>query len=140
MDGRYILTEFDTASGEVKGPNAHKFVHHCGYLVRDRIPISIREWKKKPSASDVSYVSDVDKNILWKAVTDHFMIRADAYPDVSREELEETVKECTMRKMAQLFQNWKKHLYNTYVKTNTRPNFNEKGPISKAAPHWDDFV
>ena len=37
-------------TGEPGGPNKTKFVHHCGYLVRDRLPISTREWKKKTNA------------------------------------------------------------------------------------------
>ena len=51
-------------TGEPLGPHKRKFVEHYGYLVRDRIPISILEWKKKINEPDVSFVSDVDKNLL----------------------------------------------------------------------------
>jgi hypothetical protein len=44
-----------------------------------------------------------------------------------------------MKKMAVLFQNWKKSLYNKYVKKNETPNFNLKQYV-KLRAFWDDFV
>ena len=64
LEGLYIISEFNIETGEPLGLHKRKFVEHCGYLVRDIIPISIREWKKKINEPDVSFVSDVDKNLL----------------------------------------------------------------------------
>jgi len=40
--------------------------------VRDRITISAREWKKKPSAPHISFVSDHDKEAVWTDIGEHF--------------------------------------------------------------------
>ena len=40
-------------------------MQHCGYLVRDRLPISAREWKQKINEPHVSFVSDLNKNLMW---------------------------------------------------------------------------
>ena len=66
-------------------------MEHCGYLVRDRISISIREWKKKINEPDVSFVSDIDKNLLWNDILAHFMLQADDYDDINDDELKELV-------------------------------------------------
>ena len=54
LEGRYIISEFNIETGEPLGPHARKFVQHCGYLVRDRLPISAREWKQKINEPHVS--------------------------------------------------------------------------------------
>ena len=46
LEGRYIISEFNVATGEPLGQYAQKFVYHYGYLVRDKLPINAREWKK----------------------------------------------------------------------------------------------
>jgi hypothetical protein len=45
LEGHYNITEVDLNTGEPLLPttNAKKFINHCGVLVRDRVPISIRE-------------------------------------------------------------------------------------------------
>ena len=47
---------------EPLGPHVRKFVQHCGHLVRDRLPISAREWKQKINEPHGRFVSDLDKN------------------------------------------------------------------------------
>jgi hypothetical protein len=42
-----------------------KFVIQCGVLIRDNIPITIREWKKTKT-EPVSFVEKRFKNMLWK--------------------------------------------------------------------------
>jgi len=128
-------------TGEPGGPNKMKFVHHCGYLVRDRLPISTREWKKKTNAPHISFVSDRDKTLIWKDVLVHFTLQIDGYDDIiDGDELKERVRDWAMKKMATQFQTWKKHLYTTYVKKNIAPDFTVPGPISKQRPYWDEFV
>ena len=68
IEGHYIIEEFIMATGEPRGEHAPKFVHQYGYHVRDKIPISIREWKMKKSAPEISYVSNVDKTNIWNAL------------------------------------------------------------------------
>ena len=43
LEGRYIMSEFDEGTRQVLGANSKQFVAHCGYPVRNRIPISARE-------------------------------------------------------------------------------------------------
>ena len=65
MEGRYIISEFNIETGEPLGPYARKFMQHYRYLVRDRLLISAREWKQKINEPHVSFVSDLDKNLIW---------------------------------------------------------------------------
>jgi len=44
-----------------------------------------------------------------------------------------------MKKMVVLFQNWKKSLYNKFVKKNKTQNFNLKQYV-KLRAFWDDFM
>ena len=64
LEGRYIISEFNIETGEPLGPYARKFVQHCGCLVRDKLPISAHEWKQKINEPHVSFVSDLDKNLI----------------------------------------------------------------------------
>ena len=109
-----------TATGRPLGEHATKYVGHCGYLMRDQIPISAHEWREKRGASEISFVSNRDKELVWKAVTTVFSF------DTNDEELKAQIYDWTMKKMALLFQNWKKTLYNKFIMKNTTPNFNLK--------------
>jgi hypothetical protein len=64
--------------------------------VRDRIPISAREWKKKPSAPHISFVSDRDKANMWTDIGLHFRF------NMNDDELKERIREWTMKNMATL--------------------------------------
>jgi len=66
LEGQYIITEVDTNNGEPLLPikNAKKFVNHCGFPVRDKLPISAREWKMRKDDPRISFVSNVDKDLL----------------------------------------------------------------------------
>jgi hypothetical protein len=136
LEGRFIISEFNVDTGEPRGPNKTKFVHHCGYLVRDQLPISTREWKKKTNAPHISFVSDRDKTLIWNDVLEHFTLQTYGYDDIiDGDELKERVRDWAMKKMATQFQTWKKHLYTTYVKKNVAPDFTVPGPISKQRPY-----
>ena len=91
-------------TGEPGGPNKTKFMHHCGYLVRDRLPISTREWKKKTNAPHISFVSNRDKTLIWNDVLEHFTLQIDGYDDINDDELKELVQKWAMKKMATQFQ------------------------------------
>ena len=88
--------------------------------MRDQILISAREWREKRGAPEISFISDRDKELVWKAVTAVFSF------DTNDEELKARIYDWTMKKMAVLFHNWKKTLYNKFVKKNETLNFNLK--------------
>ena len=69
LEGRYVISEFEIATGRPLGEHANKYVGHYGYLVRDQIPISAREQREKRGAREISFVSDGDKELVWKAIT-----------------------------------------------------------------------
>jgi hypothetical protein len=70
VQGHYRITEVDPNTGEPLQPknNAKKFVNHCGVLVRDRVPISVHEWKRRKDDPPISFVSERDKDLLWASV------------------------------------------------------------------------
>jgi hypothetical protein len=69
---KYPIFELDE-DGTPLAPeeNVKKFIRQCGVIVRDTIPITIREWNK-PKQEEVSFVSERDKNDLWVVVLQHF--------------------------------------------------------------------
>ena len=78
-------------------------MQHCGYFIRDRLPISAREWKQKINEPYVSFVSDLDKNLIWDDILQHFKLQADDYDDINDDELKELVRKWAMKKMATQF-------------------------------------
>ena len=131
MEGRYIISEFNIETGKPLGPHARKFVQHCECLVRDKLLISAHEWKQKINEPHVSFVSDLDKNLIWDDILQHFTLQADDYDAINDDELKELVRKWAMKKMATQFQTSKKSLYTKYVKKNLTPNFNTSGPLAK---------
>ena len=103
MEGRYIISEFNIETGEPLGPYARKFVQHYGCLVRDRLPISAREWKQKINEPHVSFVSDLDKNLIWDDILQYFTLQANDYDDINDDELKELVRKWAIKKMATQF-------------------------------------
>jgi hypothetical protein len=100
LEGRYIISEFNIEIGEPLGPHARKFMQHCGCLVRDGLPISAHEWKQKINEPHVSFVSDLDKNLIWDDILQHFTLQADDYEAINDDELKELVRKWAMKKMA----------------------------------------
>jgi len=72
LEGHYIIIEVDPNTGEPLQPknNTKKFINHCGVLIRDRVPISVHEWKKDDPL--IRFVSEREKDLLWDPVTTHF--------------------------------------------------------------------
>ena len=60
--------------GEPKLPKnaADTFKKQCGVLVRDHVPISVREWNKRKGAADSDYVAERYKDNLWNDLMSHF--------------------------------------------------------------------
>jgi hypothetical protein len=98
LEGHYNITEVDPNTGEPLLPaaNAKKFVNHCGFLVRDRVLISIREWKQRKDDSRIPFVSDLEKDLLWQSVLEHFNLPAG-------DDLRGLVKSWSLKKMATQF-------------------------------------
>ena len=96
--------------------NTKKFVNHYGVLVRDRVLISVHEWKKRKDDPLISFVSEQEKDILWDSVTAHFTLPAGV-------DLRNLVKSWALKKMATQFQTWKKKMYNEFVKKNLTLDF-----------------
>ena len=74
LGGHYIITEVDPNTDEPLQTknNAEKFINHYRVLVRDRVPISVREWKQKKDDPLISFVSEREKDLLWDSVNAHF--------------------------------------------------------------------
>ena len=130
--------------GEPQAPVdvARKFVKQCGVLVRDYIPITVQEWNR-PSGGGVPYVGDNAKDKLFdKLMTNFLLPEPDVTPDEeerARRELVQRVKKFALSKMADAFKNWKKKLYNNFVKVEKTPDFTQGG-YAKLRHQWEDFV
>jgi len=122
-DDAHLTIDIVSPAGEPTHPrsNAASFVTQCGVLVRDHIPISIREWKPKKEEG-VTFVTDEDKNYLWQLLSSKFTLPQLATTDLTKE-LEAKVKHWALKKMAQLFSNHKKTLYKNYIKEKKAPEF-----------------
>ena len=112
------------------------FRKQCGVLVRDHIPISVRDWNKRKGANDSEYVAERYKEGLWTDLMAHFTLLAlEDKADTTK--LRDKVKEWTLKKMAELFRVWKKRLWQDYKKKKTAPVF--EGHLAKQANYWDAF-
>ena len=134
---------------------AKKYVKQSGVLVRDHIPITVREWHKPNDdvAEGISYVGDLAKENLFKKIMANFTLPT---PEVDQNEVDENeedpalilerkkialvkkVKAWTLRKMAQQFSNWKKRLHLDFIKKDKTPDFT--GAYEKIKPFWAEFV
>jgi hypothetical protein len=101
--------------------NAKAFINQCRVIVRENIPITIREWNK-PKADIVMFVSNSCKEELWESLMKDFtlpVLGTTALTDaVSRK-----VKLWVFKKMATQSQTFKKRLYRYYLKENQAPEF-----------------
>ena len=106
-------------------------------MVRDRIPITVREWHKPKGAEESEYVAERYKEGLWNDLMAHFTL-PEYEDDADTAALREKVKEWALKKMAELFRQWKKTLWLKYQKNKTAPKF--EGYLAKQQPYWDTFV
>uniref|UniRef100_A0A0E0F4G3 Uncharacterized protein n=1 Tax=Oryza meridionalis TaxID=40149 RepID=A0A0E0F4G3_9ORYZ len=130
LEGRHIDTEI-ALDGKPVAPVGigQKFVNHCGWVVRDNIPISIVYWRRTRSRGDEdSFLPDTEKDMLWTTMLETFTI-----PEANRPRC----KEWTLKKMAEVFQSYKSDLYKRYILEGLTPDFNEH---KKLRDHWDVVV
>ena len=114
------------------------FSTQCGAIVRDNIPISIKQWKK-PKGDDVpegDYVTDRQKDDLWTALKSNFTLPPEE--DLNKAVIEPLVKACALKKMAHLFRKWKNDLKSMFVHKGKTPEF--IGQFEKIRDHWPAFV
>ena len=114
------------ASGEPLTPKniANKWTRQCGVLVKDKLPISIQEWKEpKTKRLGVTWVDDRAKKDLVKSLMEHFIL-----PDHFTEADVEKVKAATLNKMAIAFNTHKKTVWANYLAN--------KGRLQISREHW----
>jgi hypothetical protein len=135
LDARTHYTfEVILPTGEPKRPKkaANIFKKQCGVLVRDHVPISVREWYKRKGADDSEYVTKRYKESLWNDLMAHFNL-PECEDEAAAAKLRAKVKQWTLKKMAELFRVWKKKLWKNYLKTKKVPVF--KGYLAKQENH-----
>jgi len=118
--------------------NAIKFVHQCGVVVRDLVPISTREWNKPKGSEGVSYVDDRLKGVLWDKLIAHFTLPIFDDDEARTNAMREKVKHFALKKMAEQFNKYKNRLHKAYVKDKKVPKF--EGTLEKQRAHWDSFL
>ena len=111
-DGKPLLPE----------KNATKFVHQCGVVVRDNIPISIPLWYKPAKTEGVTYVTAGSKDDLWNKLIAHFTLPVlDTRENTDK--LAKKGKQFSLKKMVEQFNKYKNQLYRQYEKINKAPDF-----------------
>ena len=103
--------------------------------MKDRIPISIQEWKKPAKEQpDLTFVDQRAKDQLWESLMSHFTL-----PNNFTAEDVEKVKNVALRKMAIAFNNHKKTIWNKYIERGKK-TAEFMGTLEKQRDHWDAFV
>jgi len=135
-DNQRFLIEEVAEDGEPLAPavNVIFFVNQCGVVVRDNIPISIREWHKPKGDDDggVSFVDQISKDELWNTLMSHFNLPQDLSDGMKLK-----VKQWALKKMATQFQSFKKKIWSEYKNKKETPTFT--GALEKQNYHWDAF-
>ena len=120
--------------------NATTFVHQCGVVVRNNVPICIQEWNqpKKEGMENVSYVNKRLKEVLVEKLLANFIL------PVLKDDPEETaairkrVEHFALKKMAEMFNKYKNRLWEAYAKKGEVPVFG--GTLEKQKHYWNAFV
>ena len=117
--------------------NATKFVHQCGVVVRDNVPISIPLWYKPANPEGFLYVSEELKTHIWNKLMAHFTLPV--LDDREKaEKMRNKVKHWALKKMAEQFNKWKNKLYREYLDDKQPPEFS--GTLESQRNHWDAFL
>jgi hypothetical protein len=137
LDERFTITAI-ADDGQPIEPKRTKdaFVHQCGAIIRDNVPISVQQWNKSKDNPEVSYVQDRQKGDLWTSLMANFSIPPEEDPN--NPVIEPKVKAFALKKMADLFRNWKKELNIKFVDKGKTPEFT--GRYEKIRDHCPAFV
>ena len=117
--------------------SATKFVHQCGVVVRDNVPISLSEWNQIKNLEGNYYVTERNKNICWKKLMAHFTLPVFDSPERT-EAMKDKVKHWALKKMAEQFNKWKNRLYRDWVNKKKVPDFT--GTLERQRAHWPAFL
>ena len=113
-----------------------KFKNQCGVVVRDRIPITVREWNKTKNVSE-NQVADRYKDTLFDDLKAHFTL-----PNLGSEsenaKQRALVKKWALKKMGELFRAYKNRLWKNYKKDKKPPLF--ENYLAKQEHNWEEFV
>ncbi|BAS97125.1 Os06g0261900 [Oryza sativa Japonica Group] len=137
LEGRHIVTEI-VPDGEPVAPVGigQKFVNHCGWVMRDNVPISIVYWRRTRSCGDEdSFLLDTEKDMLWTTMLETFTILEADRP---------RCEEWTLKKM-DAFEAYKTGAQGqAQIEKNkanaARKKYNHRlgsGGYGKATPKWD---
>ena len=105
------------------------FVHQYGVIVRDTVPITTREWNKpgkKRDPAGASFVDDRARDAMWNSLMTHFTLPF-LETDELTQQMTRKVKHFALKKMVELFKEWKKRLYHKYALKKKTPPFT--GPL-----------
>lgn len=119
-DGVYVVTHVGPRREPLAPKMARaKFSSQCGAIVRDNIPITLKEWDK---------VTDGQKKHLWEELNKRIK-----FPKGT----EEAAKNCALQRMDKSWHGWKNTLNTKFVQTG-KTLFAKYGKLSSA--QWDEFV
>ena len=135
----YLIIEVVRADGKPLEPtaNASKFVHQCGVVVRDNVPISIQEWNEPKNLEGASWVSNRTKDVLWDKVIAKFTLPVLDSTERTQA-MTKKVKHFALKKMAEQFNKYKNRLYHDWQSKKKAPDFT--GTLERQRPHWKAFL
>ena len=134
---RFIIEQVNGDGQPIYPDKAAKtFINQCGVIVRDNLSINIQEWHK-PKTEGTTYVDDRLKKSLWEKLMANFTLPEEVDPE--NKVIERNVKKWALKKMGDLFKNWKKNLNLDFVQKGLTPDW-KLGKYSKIKNQWADFV
>ncbi|KAK1663590.1 hypothetical protein QYE76_051749 [Lolium multiflorum] len=112
------------------------FKNQCGVVVRDHIPITVREWNKTKNVSE-DHVADRYKNTLFDDLMSHFTL-PNLGSDSENAKQRALVKKWALKKMGELFRAYKNRLWKAYKAEKKPPVF--ENYLAKQEHNWEEFV
>ncbi|KAG2559168.1 hypothetical protein PVAP13_8NG310100 [Panicum virgatum] len=109
------------AKGEIMAPaeTISKFRTACGYLVREHVSITIKDWRQVRAST---------KELLWTELASRIIYPPEQLP---------AAKKNALSVMGKCWRNWKSDLNTYFVQKNKTP-FKTCGKITQS--EWDEFV
>ena len=133
----HFRIEFVDAEGQPIGNVRNKFVHQCGVVVRDNVPISLSEWNQIKGIDGNYYVTDRNKDVCWAKLMRFFSLPELDTPERTTA-MRDKVKHWVLKKMASAFNKWKNRIYLEWVDNNKIPDFT--GTLERQRAHWEAFL
>src|SRR3954462_5512190 len=112
---KHLIIELVNTVGKPVLPKKHAttFVHQCGVVVRDNVPICILEWNKpwKQGRENVSYVPTRLKEPLVEKLLANFILPILEDDQVETAAIKKRVEKFALKKMAEMFNRYKNRLW-----------------------------